>query len=294
MARLIGLLFAGAVLALAAPGCARQPQPGPALWRLADSDSEIWLLGSVHVLPPTLKWRTKRIDKAFEAADTIYFETPTDSVGRGDIAMLMTRYGFNPKGVTLSSLLDPADNARLRAACAVVKIDPAALEPERPWLAAVQLSVAFVLQHGQAAEAGVERVLDQEARQDGKARAYFETPEEQIRFFADLSTPAEVGFLRSSMAEIQQADQSVDVMDQAWARGDVKTLGAYLESELKDAGPDIYEALIARRNARWADEIDQMMKGRGKIFIAVGAAHLIGKDSVTALLRKKGYKVEGP
>jgi uncharacterized protein YbaP (TraB family) len=36
------------------------------------------------------------------------------------------------------------------------------------------------------------------------------------------------------------------------------------------------------------------MHGKGKVFIAVGAAHLLGPDSVPAMLRAKGYKVDGP
>ena len=48
------------VLLLATPAlnsCAR-PQAGePALWRIADSDSEIWLFGTAHMLRPELRWR---------------------------------------------------------------------------------------------------------------------------------------------------------------------------------------------------------------------------------------------
>jgi uncharacterized protein YbaP (TraB family) len=36
------------------------------------------------------------------------------------------------------------------------------------------------------------------------------------------------------------------------------------------------------------------MEGSGTIFIAVGAAHLVGEGNVVALLRERGYSVEGP
>ncbi len=36
------------------------------------------------------------------------------------------------------------------------------------------------------------------------------------------------------------------------------------------------------------------MAGAGTVFIAVGAGHLVGDDSVIALLRQRGFKVEGP
>ena len=65
MKRFAGLV--SAVLLLALAGCA---QRGPALWRLKDADSEITLFGTVHLLPPDLKWRTPAIDTAFAAADS--------------------------------------------------------------------------------------------------------------------------------------------------------------------------------------------------------------------------------
>jgi uncharacterized protein YbaP (TraB family) len=294
MNTLLRFLLAGLVLALSACAPAPPAAAGPALWRLSDADSEIWLLGSVHVLPPDLKWRTARIQRAFNSAETLYLETPVDAPAQAAIADIVTQYGYNPPGVTLSSRLSPDDRARLARACARFNIDPAAMERTRPWLAATQLSVAQVLAQGQAAYAGVDQVLDQDAKAQHKARAYFETSEQQIRFLADLPAEAELQYFTSTLRDLEGEDQEVDRLDRAWARGDMKTLSRELAAELHDSGPLVYDALIRDRNARWADEIDRMMKGSGKIFITVGAAHLIGPEGVPELLRKKGYKVEGP
>ena len=61
--------FAGILLAtiVAVPALAESP----ALWRLSDDDSEIWLFGTVHLLPPGLQWRSPAFEAAFAAADTI-------------------------------------------------------------------------------------------------------------------------------------------------------------------------------------------------------------------------------
>jgi uncharacterized protein len=300
MARLTGLLCAAFALlaALAAPACSRAPAPvaaeGPALWRLADADSEIWLFGAVHLLPPELKWRTPRIDAALNAADTLMLETPIDAAGQAEIATLAQRLGANPPGVTLSSQLKPTDQGDLARVCAMVRVNLAALEGVRPWMAAVSLSVADVIAKGFNPDAGVERVLDAQARRDGKARVYFETAEEQIRFFADLPQATQVELLRSTLKEIETKDDDLDVINNAWAHGDVKALAKYFAKSERDTAPEVYAALIHDRNARWADKIDAMLQGKGKVFIAVGAAHLIGPGSVIDLLRKRGYAVEGP
>jgi uncharacterized protein YbaP (TraB family) len=290
MKRFAGLVSAALLLVLA--GCAGPT--GPALWHVKDADSDITLFGTVHLLPPELKWRTAAIDQAFAGADTVYFETQTDAAAQTEIATLVKALGENRPGVTLNGLLDTADQRDLEAVCVRIKIDCAYLQKARPWLAAVQISVAFVVAQGQAADAGVEHVLEVEAQRAGKTRRYFETSEQQLNFFATLPLDVEKGFLRSTLKEILQNSDDTDAMNKAWARGDTKALEGYIDDMSKEAGPEIYAALIADRNKAWAEEIDTMMKGKGKVFIAVGAAHLLGADGVPALLRAKGYKVEGP
>ena len=79
-----------------------------------------------------------------------------------------------------------------------------------------------------------------------------------------------------------------------WAAGDAAGLGKMIASDIEEAGPETAEALIYARNARFATRIDGLMKGSGRAFVAVGAAHMAGERGVPALLRAKGYTVEGP
>jgi uncharacterized protein YbaP (TraB family) len=83
-------------------------------------------------------------------------------------------------------------------------------------------------------------------------------------------------------------------LDRAWARGELTELGRQLDAQIGEAGPAVHRALITDRNRAWADQIEQRLAGSGKIFIAVGAAHLVGDGNVVALLRARGIEVEGP
>ena len=51
--------------ALAACGSAAPaaPEAKPAMWKLSDPDTTIYLFGTLHVQPSDLKWRTARVDK---------------------------------------------------------------------------------------------------------------------------------------------------------------------------------------------------------------------------------------
>jgi uncharacterized protein YbaP (TraB family) len=54
----------------------------------------------------------------------------------------------------------------------------------------------------------------------------------------------------------------------------------------------VAKVLLVDRNARWAQWIKQRMARPGTVFVAVGAGHLAGPDSVQAHLAKLGVKAE--
>lgn len=287
-------LLAASAWALAACAPAAAPPGDPALWRIADADSEIWLFGTVHVLPSDLHWRSDRVNTAFARADEFVTETDTSPAAMEQFPGLAQRYGMLPPDQALSARLAPADQQRLAEATRALRLDHAQIERMRPWFAALQLSYAYALREGHTSDAGVESVLAAEARSRGKHLSFFETPEEQIRILADLSPADETHFLSVTLRQIADEDESLDAMDEAWARGDVAALEAALAPQWAEAGPAVHEAVILRRNRAWADEIATRLDGSGRVFIAVGAAHLVGDGNVVDLLRARGIAVEGP
>ena len=78
----------------------------------------------------------------------------------------------------------------------------------------------------------------------------------------------------------------------AWNSGDEAKLESLLNGEMRDKYPDLYKRLIVERNLRFADKIAELSRGPGVLFVAVGAGHLVGADSVQADLAKLGIKAE--
>ena len=46
------------------PAAAARAEPRPALWLLADEDTQIYMFGTIHILPPGFRWRSTALDKA--------------------------------------------------------------------------------------------------------------------------------------------------------------------------------------------------------------------------------------
>lgn len=263
---------------------------GPALWVVKDADSTLYLFGSVHVLRPTTGWSSPRVEAAFDSASDIWFEisNPDDQAA---IMPLIQQHGLSPD-TPLSSRLTPQENAELDAAAQAMGASAAQLQPMKPWLAALSLSVAPLIKAGYDPKSGVELVLKARAEAAGKPIHGFETIDKQIGILAGLPDDVQLVFLRETLKDYENAATKLDEMIEAWARGDVATLDRVTITEMKEASPALYQAILVDRNTDWANQIQTLLEGSGTAFIAVGAAHLTGDDSVQAILQKRGVTVE--
>jgi uncharacterized protein YbaP (TraB family) len=63
-------------------------------------------------------------------------------------------------------------------------------------------------------------------------------------------------------------------------------------SEMAADYPELYQALLVDRNKDWAGQIQTLLAGKGVTVIAVGAAHLVGDDSVQVQLLARDIAVE--
>ena len=262
---------------------------GPAMWVVKDADSTLYLFGTVHLLRPTTAWGTDRIDAAFDSADKLVLEisNPDDQAA---VIPLIQQHGLSP-ATPLSSLLTAEELAKLDAAGQTIGLSAAQLDPFRPWFAALTLSVAPLAKAGYDPASGVELILKARAEAAGKPVTGFETIDEQIRILAGFPQEDQLDFLRSTLEDFETATVDLDRLVESWAKGDVEAIEAIGVQPMRESSEELYQALLVRRNTNWADQIQTELAGSGTVFIAVGAAHLAGDDSVQEILERRGVEV---
>jgi uncharacterized protein YbaP (TraB family) len=86
-------------------------------------------------------------------------------------------------------------------------------------------------------------------------------------------------------------ESSLKRMRDAWSSGDADGLDA-ITRESSKTPEKISRAILQDRNPHMADAAEQFLKGKEQAFLIVGAAHMVGKEGIVALLEKRGYKVE--
>lgn len=274
-----------APIAAAAP---RAQGTGPALWVVRDADSTIYLFGTVHILRPTTAWGSNRVDAAFDSADQVWLEisNPNDQAA---LLPLVREHGLSPQR-PLSSLLTADQFADLDAAARTIGASAAQLDVFRPWFAALTLSVAPLSKAGYDPASGVEMILMVRAEALGKPIHGFETLDKQIRILAGMPEQDQLAFLTGTLENFDDATVELDGLVEAWAKGDVATIERLGAEDMREESPLIYDELLTKRNTDWAQQIRTLLDGSGTIFVAVGAAHLAGPDSVQVQLAKLGIE----
>lgn len=273
----LALLFAPALHAQAVKDA------DPALWVVKDADTTIYLFGTVHVLKPGLGWFDEGVKAAFDKSDELVLEMiePDAATMQG----LIMKTALNPEGPTLTEKL-PADKREAYAkAMTDVGVPAAALDRFDPWFAAVTLSIAGLPKLGYDPESGAERTLSVAAKAANKQVIGLETAEQQLGYFDALPEPLQVKFLVSTVDDYPRMATELDKMIASWSAGDPEALGKTMNEELADT-PELSKVLLADRNTRWAEWIEQRLQKPGTVFVAVGAGHLAGAESVQAQLAK--------
>ncbi len=269
-------------------GWAGSAQAAPAMWRVSDADSQVFLFGTLHALQPGQAWRTPLYDAVLARAGTVWFEADLQSGDPDTLRLLVRRYGVDPDR-PLSRKLAPSDLGALARQTDLARVDHL-----RPWAAALMLSMQPALARGASVDKGADATITRAARAESKRIRTFETLEDQARMFASLPEDSEVRYLADVVRERSRGPRlrlpfKPASLEQAWAAG---ALGDAHIADMRSDNPALYDVFLRRRNEAWADRLAVGMAGSGVELVNVGAFHLVGPDGLPALLAARGFRVE--
>lgn len=269
----------------ARPSSAPPPSSGPALWKVADKDTTIYLFGTIHFLPTDVKWFDGRIERALGSATELV--TEIDSEKDYQITELMAQNGFLPAGQSLRDRLNKADRVEFEALLVSLGIPIEQFDRYKPWSAGLFLSVLMTRIAGFDPQEGVEQVIDAKAP-PGIPHTALESIEFQVELFNSLPEAQQIAYLNQVVASAGTLKQSLDAMLESWLAGDAEALAKLVNAEESD--PALYRRMLVDRNADWAVWVKERLEQPGTVFVAVGAGHLAGKGSLQDQLRTLGIK----
>ncbi len=267
----------------------------PAMWVVKKGPTTVYLFGSLHVMKKDVHWQTPKVEAAFKTSSTLYMEI-ADVGPEAQAAMkpIVMQLGMDPDH-SLSSKISKEDVAaldtELKSLGAPGEI---AVDKMQPWLVYLTLSVLPEIQAGYDPASGIDLALQKQAQAAGKKIKGFETAEEQVAFLAGLFQTDQVALLHEEVQELPKSIDKINEMVADWEHGDVAKIAAMENDEMRAKHPEVYQKLLVDRNLTIASKIEGILKdpAGGTFFVAVGAAHLAGPDSIQNLLEKDGFLSE--
>jgi uncharacterized protein YbaP (TraB family) len=260
---MIAALIATAMTVPAPAATIAQPEHSnarPALFVVNDEDTIVYLFGTFHALDGKSEWFNDEVRTAFSGSKELVLETLVpDSLRRPVV---------RPRG-TIQPVGPYAGSAS--------------------FLSTSKMVMSAGKSQGMSTDNGADTILRDAAEQAGKPVDGLESFEFQMNMFAKMpgaKPPADREAAERTKAQVAAV---LERLQGDWNRGDIEGFTPMLQ-QMEASSPQTYKLLFKDRNSRWAHWIARRLQQPGVVFVAVGAGHLAGKDSVQQKLSLYGIR----
>jgi hypothetical protein len=258
------------------------------MWELAGARNRVAILGSIHFLRPGRDALPPAVVAAYEAADVLVMEIDLDDLDPVAAQETTRRLAVDPGGRTLEALLGPRAWQEASEKARALGVDLALLRPFEPWMAALTLTQIQLQRMGFDAQSGVEQQLVRLAQRDGKEIHGLETLDEQLEAMDALPAAAQRAFLLQTLEEAATMEGEIGAIVGAWRAGDTAKLEEEFLAGLQDQ-PELYRRIVVDRNRNWVGRVAGLARGGQDALVVVGTLHLVGPDSLIAMLDAAGF-----
>jgi hypothetical protein len=281
--------------------------PGPPLWKVSNGAHELWIFGTLPVIPKDITWGSVIVERVVARADEVLLPPGVDAAARNPFryvglffrARKLTR---NEDGAALKDVL-PADLYDRYATIRDRYDGPRSLEQERPVVVAGRLYARAIDKSGLTFGGKLRSSIDRLARDAHVKRTDTEIradPGDLLDAAQTLSRQAEIDCFATVLASIENDLPGIAARARAWAAGDIEALRRFdypdIEGEcLSFAGTS--EGLrdtLRRVEDAWLDAAQHALAANGTTFATLSVGELLRPDGPLARLREGGYEVREP
>lgn len=279
---LLSFLF---TLALAA--CSAREEVHPGFWLVEGPRGErAWLFATIHALPDPVEWQSEKVKAGLSEANLLVLEV-ADINNDAKTAQAFASLSKSPGLPPLNQRVPSEMRAELASELQQGGLGRTALDPYETWAAALMLQNAVASKSDNDTGNGIDRAV---AKAWKRPVAEFEGAAAQLAIFDRLPEAQQRALLGAVLTEGPSRTEQLRILQKAWARGDMDLIAQATDEDFGNE-PGLREALLLGRNRAWISAVETMVKRGTKPFIAVGAAHLAGKDGLPAMLAARGWKV---
>ena len=291
------LVLLGLSLGLVSPAIAQEGSSDSQnlfLWKATSGSRTIYLLGSIHLVPPDTYPLAEEIEQAYERSQALAVEFDITNVDQGLIQKLVLEKGMYPAGDDLSKHARKESLELLEPIAEKMGIPIDVLMKFRPWMLTLMVGVMEVETKGFSAEVGIDKHFLDKAGAAKKRIVELETAEEQVDLLSSLSPELQEMVLFQTLSHLSVVSESAKDLLGAWKTGDEAAMEKAIEADRNHENEELktyYAKLLDERNSRMAQRIDEHADKDAILFVVVGAGHLVGDRGIVNLLKARNFEV---
>ncbi|RBO83908.1 TraB/GumN family protein [Marinomonas aquiplantarum] len=261
------------------------------VWKISTETKHLYLGGTIHMLSASDYPLPSAYDQAYSVADKVVFETDITALNQPYFQRKLQDTITYSDDTKIHHILNKPTYLNLFQYLQSRNITSESIEHFTPSGLSLLLSMQELKQLGMN-QIGVDAFYAEKAKQDQKAQAWLESPDEQLRILSSLNQIDPNDLINYTLEDINGMADSLQALKLSWRNGQLDSLAKQQLNELQQSYPTIYHTLIAERNQNWLPKIEQLINTAEIEFIMVGALHLAGPDSLLQSLKSKGYRIE--
>jgi uncharacterized protein YbaP (TraB family) len=262
------------------------------LWKVQSKTGTAYIVGSIHAYKSELYPLPKKMEDAFDNSDALAVEANVNEI-KPESMMTMINGALYTDGSTLEKHLSSETYEMTVQKLKELGLPLEIFQNTKPWFIASTLTSLELQKLGLDPEYGIDNYFLKKA-ENRKRVVELESIEYQVNLLSSFSDAEQELFLVSTLKDLDLLKKEINTILTAWNTGDTKTMESYVSKSLQDDPRmlPIYKKLVFDRNKNMVSKIEGYLKTRERYCVVVGAAHLVGKDGIIEILKRKGYIVE--
>jgi uncharacterized protein YbaP (TraB family) len=263
------------------------------LWKIQSKSATVYILGSMHMAKPDIYPLPRKIEESFAKSAVLALEA--DPAKAQDTALLrqMLAAAAYAKGGTLKEHLSRETFELARREIERLGLPMETFSRTKPWFLAMSIETLELQRLDYDPANGIDIYFAGKAAGE-KQIVELESFDYQIRLLNGFSDREQELFLLYTLKEMATLRDEIEELMAAWRGGDAKSMERLVTRTLIES-PElrpIFDKLFYKRNREMTARIEQLLKGKQTVFVAVGAAHLVGKEGIIEQLKGKGFTEE--
>lgn len=256
------------------------------LWQVQGPRAKHWMVGSVHLLPPSAYPLPATLEYAYRDAKGLAFETDIDALSSPEAQAEMLAAAGDSRSLRERIPASLYQLLGLRAKEVGLPAPPC--EGFKVWFCAALLESFAVRKAGFDNEHGIDQHFYRRAQADHKVLTPLETPQQQLGVMSGMPEAQALQMLEATLDDsVSESDDPQELL-RIWKASDLPALEK-IESALRKKYPAVHARLLADRNRAWLPKLRALFNSDSPQLVIVGALHQVGPNGLPTLLWTNGF-----